>query len=114
MEDAPTLFPPLTPLHHSFGSKQLPFFCTGNTATVADALPPLAALLTQHGVRLPDGRDITAAHLRVSVKRPGMPLLAAVTSTKLEAFDFESRQYCLQVVVRAACIALQVAGLVPF
>ena len=90
---------------HSFGSsKQLPFCCKGNNATVAHALPALAALLTQHGARLPDGRDITAAHLRVSIKRPGMPALAAVASTKLEPFDFESRQYCLQVVVRAVVV----------
>ena len=71
---------------------------------MADALPALAALLTQHGARLPDGRDITAAHLRVSIKRPGMPALAAVASTKLDPFDFESRKYSLQVVVRVIVV----------
>ncbi len=50
---------------------ELPFVCTGAEATVADALAGLAALLTQHGARLPDGRDLTRLHLRVFPGRAG-------------------------------------------
>ncbi len=55
--------------------------CTGAEASVADALAGLAAQLRQHGVQLPDGRDLTPLHLRVFAGRAGaqQALLPTVT-----------------------------------
>jgi hypothetical protein len=61
----------------------LPFVCTGAEATVADALAGLTAQLTQHGVQLPDGRDLTPLHLRVFAGRAGTQQQALLPTATL-------------------------------
>jgi hypothetical protein len=56
----------------------------GMVATVGDLLPPLAALLSAHGARLSDGRDISAAHMRVqNAHLRAVPLTAPLNDTEM-------------------------------